>query len=62
MPANSKHASRSRAALAALVVCLAGVAWLNFYRWGSLATDENLFTEPPSATYLLAPVAGWIAP
>ena len=57
-----QRASRIRTAVAALVVVLAALAGITFYRWGSAATDENVFTDPPSAVLVTQPIPGPSAP
>lgn len=47
-----------RAAVAALGVCLAVLAGLNLFIVGRSATDENLFIDPLSRTYVVERVEG----
>jgi serine phosphatase RsbU (regulator of sigma subunit) len=46
-----------RLAVVTLALALAALAVVTAFRWGSSATDENLFTEPMSTAYVTTPMA-----
>ena len=58
MSSTHGRAARIRLAVLALALTLSAFSAITFYRWGSSATDENLFTNPPSRACLTTPVAG----
>ena len=58
MSSTHGRAARIRLTVLGLALTLSAFSAITFYRWGSSATDENLFTNPPSRVCLTTPVAG----